>query len=133
MKSSILAVWRLPPTKRGELIEIRLGHNLPKSFPVIDMYTPLNNGVTSMKSVDLTANTYQTPGKLFRILVTYIDKLASFNGAKHGGVEITADDAQHRTLDLAVPHMGSATQSEELTRATEYAIKQGITMRIIIC
>jgi RHS repeat-associated protein len=56
------SVWDLGWSARGGAIEQTLGANLPRTFPVIDAF---ENGVAnSIKSVDLTAVTYQAPDAL---------------------------------------------------------------------
>jgi hypothetical protein len=60
------SVWGLGPTARGNAIEVLLGGNLPRTFPVIDRF--LNGVATSIKSIDLRAITYQNPANLERVL-----------------------------------------------------------------
>jgi hypothetical protein len=65
------SVWKLPWATRGFTIEEQLGANLPQKFPVIDKFT---GGVaTSIKSVDLTAASYQNVGTLTNRLNSFVD------------------------------------------------------------
>ncbi|MGL4825791.1 MAG: hypothetical protein ACRC4G_06375, partial [Alphaproteobacteria bacterium] len=56
------SVWLEGPVTRGEKIEQALGQNLHKNYPVIDRFD--NGVVTSIKSIDLNAKTYQDAKKL---------------------------------------------------------------------
>lgn len=52
-----MSVWAKDWSTRGMEIDAKLGGNLPPFFPTIDKFE--NGVVTSIKSVDLTAPTYQ--------------------------------------------------------------------------
>jgi RHS repeat-associated protein len=61
-----VSVWGMNSGQRGMMIERALGGNLPTNFPVIDK---LAKGVaTSIKSIDLTAKSYQRNGALLGTL-----------------------------------------------------------------
>jgi len=79
------SVWNLDPFTRGRQIEqfilgglSRLGSN----FPVIDDY--IRGVATSIKSLDLTAATYQSGPRLISRLASYAGDLARFAGARRG-------------------------------------------------
>jgi hypothetical protein len=76
--SSLGGVWKLPATQRGLVIENALGKNLPGNFPVIDRF--VNGTATSIKSIDLSAKSYQSMTTLNRTVTGYIDKVAAFQG-----------------------------------------------------
>ena len=97
-------VWDSGPGPRGEAIEAALGKNLPSNYPIIDKF---ENGVaTSIKSMDLGAKTYQDPGEIARIGRGYIDKVADFQGARWGRVNIEPENITGRALDLACTTRG---------------------------
>jgi len=52
-----ISAWTLAPFPRGFAIEKVLGANLPKGFPTIDRF--IDEEVASIKSIDLTAPSYQ--------------------------------------------------------------------------
>ena len=124
------SVWKLAPVARGLAIERALGGNLPRSFPVIDRF---DRGVaTSIKSIDLTAKTYQNSGALSRRLGGYVDKVAAFRGKDFGGVGIEASDITGRVLVVAVP-AGAATAGQEraLKALVGYGVSRGVHVRIV--
>ncbi len=125
LKSSM---WDLAPSPRGFAIEAELGANLPRNFPTIDKFD--NGAATSIKSLDLNANSYQNSGALTSTVNGYIDKVAGFNGASSGGVEITAGEVTSRELQLAVPGAGTAAQQAALRASSEYAAQQGVKLTI---
>ena len=121
---------KLAPVARGLAIERALGGNLPRSFPVIDRF---DRGVaTSIKSIDLTAKTYQNSGALSRRLGGYVDKVAAFRGKDFGGVGIEASDITGRVLVVAVP-AGAATAGQEraLKALVGYGVSRGVHVRIV--
>ncbi|WDZ87372.1 RHS repeat-associated core domain-containing protein [Micromonospora cathayae] len=128
------SAWKLNQFARGLAIEAKLGGNLPKNFPTIDKFA---NGVaTSIKSVDLSAKSYQNAGRLTSLGKGYVDKVAGFaqNGASvsHGGTTITGSQVTGRALDIAVPRgVGSAAQQNALNNIVQYGASKGVTVRII--
>lgn len=124
--NSSKSVWGLNALERGLVIEKGLGGNLPTNFPVIDK---LSGGVaTSIKSVDLTAKTYNTGNGLFNTLKGYVNTLSNFNGGKLSGVVVEQGvDFTSKTLEVAIqPGKASLAQWEQIAKAMEYAKTQGI-------
>jgi hypothetical protein len=74
---------------------------------VVDKW--LNGVVTSIKSIDLNAATYQDAARLTYRLNNYIHKLATFEGGKLAGITIDLSAINGRVLSLAIPK-GSMTQ-----------------------
>src|SRR6185437_15336185 len=103
------SVWKMGAVLRGRAIEQMLGANLPRTFPVIDKFA--NGLATSIKSLDLTAKSYQKAEALASKINGYVDKLADFNGAKLGGAEVKGSEITSRELQLAVP-AGSITDAQ---------------------
>ena len=68
----------------------------------------LDGIVTSIKSIDLNAATYQDASRLSYRLNDYIDKVATYDGGKLGLTKIKSAAIKGRTLSLAVPK-GSMT------------------------
>ncbi|NNM88482.1 MAG: hypothetical protein HKL95_08180 [Phycisphaerae bacterium] len=107
------SVWDLPPVARGRLIEELLGQNLPDSFPTIDRF---GNGVaTSIKSIDLTAASYQHAGILTARIAGYLEKLRDFQGKDFGGAFVSNDMIRSKVLMLAIePGVATAEQQTAL-------------------
>jgi contact-dependent growth inhibition (CDI) system restriction endonuclease-like protein len=103
------AAWELGWAARGLYISEQRGANLPASFPVIDKW--LDGVATSIKSIDLTATTYQDATRLTYRLNDYINKLVFFEGADFGIWEIEPSAINGRVLDLVVPK-GSMTAAQ---------------------
>ncbi|MGL5720106.1 MAG: hypothetical protein ACRCYP_04875, partial [Alphaproteobacteria bacterium] len=124
------SVWLEGPVTRGEKIEQALGQNLHKNYPVIDRFD--NGAVTSIKSIDLNAKTYQDSKKLQRTLEKYVDKVADFRGKEFAGKDIKLEEIGLRALDLAVPHSGNPAQQQILLNLVDYAKNKGVTVNSII-
>lgn len=122
-----LSAWDLGWSQRGLEIEAQLGGNLPRSFPTIDEF---RNGVaTSIKSVDLTATTYQDTGALTSRLERYVDKVAEFRGKSFDGVTIRARDVTQRVLHIAIqPGVATADQRAVLQQLAQYGENRGVRL-----
>jgi hypothetical protein len=119
------SVWALGWATRGQAIEQSLGANLPSSFPVIDRFAA--GTATSIKSIDLSAATYQNIGSLTSRLNGYVDAVANFNGASLAGTEIRSSEITARQLQLAIPSTGaSAAQQAAINAATIRAQSLGV-------
>jgi hypothetical protein len=123
-------VWGMGFGPRGNIIEKFLGQNLPQSFKTIDKF---NNGVvTSIKSLDVNAMTYQTVRNLENKVKGYVDKVAGFKDGRLGTRIIESQDVTARALDLAIPHAGNSSQQVALQRVLEYAASKNIQLNVII-
>ncbi len=125
-------VWNESPVIRGEIIEKNWGQNLPQNFPVIDKFVPKTGKVTSIKSLDLNAKTYQDPKKLKSVLERYVDKLEAFKGHGLGEHLVKSSAIKQRALDLAIPHSGNSAQKKVLQEMLTYAKNKGIEFNAII-
>jgi hypothetical protein len=122
-------VWRLGWAARGRIIEKAFGANLPPNFEVIDRFA---SGIaTSIKSLDLTAATYQDPARLFSRINRYVDELANFKGARQGVYEIRGSQIVGRKLQLVVPgNVTTPAQRAALQRAVERAQSLGVDLDV---
>ena len=121
-----VSVWGMNPGQRGMMIERALGGNLPTNFPVIDK---LANGVaTSIKSVDLTAKSYQKSGALLSTLKGYVNTLKNFSGTTYGKTTIQEGiDFTSKSIEVAIqPGKASLNQWEQIAKAMQYAKDNGI-------
>jgi hypothetical protein len=126
---TVSAAWELGWADRGFYFSEQLGANLPRTFPVIDIW---QDGVaTSIKSIDLRAATYQDAARLTSRLNSYLSKLADFAGGSMGDWTISSSAIEGRTLSLAVPK-GSVTaiQRSAISAARTRARTLGIDLTI---
>lgn len=124
--------WKLLPFARGTAIETQLGANLPRGFPVIDRF---QNGVaTSIKSIKLSAPTYQDAATLARTVKRYVDRVAAYQGQVRpwGGVTIQPGQITARELQLAIPGGNiPAAQQAVLNTAAQRAQRLGVQLTVI--
>jgi hypothetical protein len=122
--------WKLGWAARGDFFNQTLGANLPKAFKTIDAF--VNGEVTSIKSIDLNAATYQDGPRLASTLNRYVNSLIDYDGSALGDIKITAEDITGRTLSLAIPK-GAATAIQRSAieaarvRAEAFGIKLIVT------
>ena len=103
------SVWNLTPFARGWAIEeLILGgaRNLHPNFPVIDDF--VEGVATSIKSLDLTAATYQSGSAIISRLSSYAAKLAAFDGARYAGNVVAGTAIKEKVLVVAFEE-GAAT------------------------
>nr|WP_315143870.1 DUF6443 domain-containing protein [uncultured Flavobacterium sp.] len=123
-------VWMANAFERGRRIETMLGENLGWNFPTIDK---IKDGVaTSIKSMDLTAGTYQKGNSVLNTLKGYINKLDGFTSATWGGQTVTEGVTYtSKSLELAVQTgKGSESQWSQIADAIKYAQDKNINVTI---
>jgi len=127
------SMWNMGWAKRGRAAEKALGRpdDLADNFPVIDVYAPMSGRVNSIKSIDLTAKSYQRTAYLESKVRGQIDALADFNGKKWGGRKVEGKYIRTRVLDLAVEQgAASAEQASSLRALRKYAKKKKVELVI---
>ncbi|HEY3350184.1 MAG TPA: RHS repeat-associated core domain-containing protein, partial [Thermoanaerobaculia bacterium] len=128
------SVWSKGPGPRGILIEdaiessgLRSGR-LPKGFRGVDFH---EGTVTSVKSLDLGAASYQKPEKVLSTVKGYVDSLHEFTGGSLQGRVIRPADITGRQLDLVVPPASpTAAQRLALDEAKRYAAQKNIVLNV---
>lgn len=122
-----VTVWDFSPFARGRAIEQTLDANLVRNFPVIDRFDFASRTATSIKSIDLTAASYQNPATLASKLNGYVNLVSEFNGARWAGVNISEVTA--RELQLAIrPGIASAEQQAIINAAVVRAQSMGVNL-----
>jgi len=105
-------VWKLGWAKRGQMINEKFGDpTFPTNYPVIDKMP--DGVVTSVKSIDLNAATYQNDISLGNRLLQYTEDVRDFDGARWGGLNIQAAQITGRAVQLIVPK-GSMTDAQRV-------------------
>jgi hypothetical protein len=122
-------VWDLGPVVRGEIIHEQLGQNLPRSFPVVDIFE--DGIVTSIKSIDLKAPSYRKFDDLLRVCKEYLDTVAAFKGGQRSKIKITGSQIRGRALTVAIPPGATAEQSEALRALTAYGQSKSVGVKIV--
>jgi hypothetical protein len=120
-------VWLQGWANRGKLIDIGLGNNLGTTFKGVDKFS--DGTVTSIKSMDIKASTYQNANNIYSKLKYYVDGVKGFE--KYG--TITKDMITGRAIELALPDVNiTSAQYDALQKAVQYAKSQGIGFTITI-
>lgn len=125
------SLWEKGAFKRGQIIDKALGNNLGYNFPIVDKLN--GRTITSIKSMDLTADTYQTGRGIYNTLVKNIDTLEAFDEQTWRGVVIQATDYDYKQLEVAIPKVAiSKDQKDGLEEAIKYAKRRNINIKITI-
>ena len=119
--------WLLAPFPRGLAIEKIVATDLlPPGFPRVDVWNPSAGIVTSIKSIDLGATTYQSMARLKSLLNGYVRKLDEFNGAAFNGARIRPGDIKDKVLHVVIPEGASAEQLAILKEVAAKAAEKDI-------
>ncbi len=112
--------------RQAELARYPEGRLHP-NFPVIDRFC---DGVAvSVKSIDLNAPYYRTPGNLTDRINRYVNDLAHFEGGKLADDLVHQRDIKSRVLDLVIPlDSGNASQMEEIRVSRFRAESRNVTI-----
>jgi uncharacterized protein RhaS with RHS repeats len=124
------SVWTLGPALRGRAIEQALGQSLPTNYPVIERY--VNGVATSIKSIDLSAATYQNITAFSNTLTGYVNSIANFTSVNWGAVQLAGYPVTTRILTLATPSAGTAAQQSAINQIVQYGASRGVTVNPII-
>lgn len=123
------SVWAKGATARGQLIEKALG-GMNNNFPVIDKFVRRADGLaasmTSIKSIDIFAKSYQKANAIYNTIMRYGNQLYEFKGQDWGGTRIWATEGTMKFLELAIPRGANAEQLLQIRQATIELAKRGI-------
>lgn len=125
-------VWLKGNLERGQELRKTFGANLPFSYPVIAKWS--NQTASSIKSIDLTAPEYSSPGSVEEKIHSEVDDLVNFVGTPNGfgseEIVIRQEDILNRELIVIIPENSPPEAYEELLRCINYAESQGVTITI---
>lgn len=129
-------IWSLGWQARGleaeKLIVPDPEARLPANFPTIDAFSD-DGTATSIKTLDLTAPTYERGGAVLSKLKGYINKLADFEGASFDGETIRRSAIERKELDLGIPNVTpTAAQADAIADAIEYAATKGVIVKVVV-
>ena len=121
--------WVLDQFTRGQVIEKMLG-GWGNNFPVIDKVGEWLNGihqsVTSIKSIDLAAKSYQTGNTLYNTIMGYANNLANFITKTYGGFTAYVGPETQKILEIAIPKGATPEQLRQIEEAIKEAAKLGV-------
>jgi RHS repeat-associated protein len=121
--------WWLDQFTRGNAIEKMLG-GMGNNFPVIDKFVKGANNIaqsiTSIKSIDLLANSYQAKNAVYNLVMKYGNSLANFSDTTWNNIVVKVGPGTQRILELAVPPGATQSQIDQIYKAASELIKQSI-------
>ena len=127
-------IWSLDNLNRGKRVRELFGSNLPFSFPGISAYK--NGKATLIRSMDITAATYQDADNVENVLCGYIDDIADYNGQPtpwgSDRIVILPESISNRELIFVIPENPvSEGVLNALQLCRSYASERSVTLRII--
>ena len=126
-------VWALNNFTRGKKLREIFGANLPFNFPVIARFE--DGTATMIKSIDLTAKSYQNVESLSEKLDEYLDELVKYNGQPNPfgskNIVIVQSEIKNKELILIIPKNTLPSQTEQiLARYIQKAENSGVKFKI---
>lgn len=124
-------VWDLPPMERGVEIQRRFGGNLPKYFPVLDIFDSATGTATVIVSMDTTLPSYLDGRGMVRLLRPLMEKFHSFQRGDRDGTIITREDISRKIVVLVIPENPlEPVQLDALKEMSEAARIMGMEFRV---
>jgi len=121
--------WLLEPFARGRAIEKMLG-GMNNNFPVIDKFVKgansIASSITSIKSIDLLAKSYQTKNAVYNLIMKYGNSLSNFTTTTYGGITVKVGSSTKRILEIAVPPGATTNQIEQIFKAGAELLEKGV-------
>ena len=110
--ANFLTGWKVEGTLKDKFMAV--GESVPSNFPVVDGWFASKGRLTSIKSIDLKAATYQDMEALEARLGDYVRQLESFEGNIQPiqGIKIRPERVNEKVLHLGVPD-GSITEAQK--------------------
>lgn len=108
-------IWDYDNFNRGKVLRRRFGGNLPFGFPVLSGYS--NGNILIIKSMDLTAATWESPQEVKVQMQESIDAVSSYQGTSgtwgEEKITINSKDIRGRFVIFIIPQN---TQMEKYSR-----------------
>lgn len=126
-------IWALDNFKRGAKIRSIFGSNLPSSFPVIAAFE--DGRAVMIKSMDLTAESYQNTETVIETIDSYIMDLSRYEGQESPwgskDIVIRENDIRQRELLLVIPKNELSAETEQLlAQYLSRAAASGVIFRL---
>ncbi len=121
------AIWSMSNFQRGFEFRNLYGANLPATYPCIARWK--SGTATSIKSMDLTAPSWQTSSAARRRVYSFIDDLSAFQGGTDPGPKI--GEIRQKQLVLIIPHNHAEwLDSSTVSEWTNYASGLNVELKI---
>ncbi|MFO7637421.1 MAG: hypothetical protein R6W96_08945 [Clostridia bacterium] len=125
------SVWALSSMERGLEIQRVFGGNLPRYFPLIDIYDAATGTATVVVSLDTTLKSYLEKGGISRRINALADAFHMFERGEKDDMVITSEDIMLKSILVILPvNPLSPEQLEELDRAVSYARDRGLSLTV---
>ncbi len=103
------SIWSAESFTRGQYFRELEGGNLPSNYPVIASFE--RGTALSIKSMDLTAPSYQNPENVRKNIADHAGKLLAFGGTEDWGrssITVRGEDIDRRVLRYVIPENSPA-------------------------
>jgi hypothetical protein len=128
-------VWGLGWAARGRAIETAIKPTLPKGAVLADNFPGIDHSagdlITSIKSIDLNAGTYQQPEILARRIDKYVESLAEFTSTSWSNATVEVTENTERQLIIAVPKGAMSPTQQQVIDAAIMRAHNRVQVRIV--
>lgn len=126
-------IWSQNELSRGRYFRETEGADLPFNYPVIASFQ--DNCAESIKSMDLTAPSYQDSEKFRKQLGKHATQLKNFSGADYQGrneIRISDEEILSRKLTLVIPENSPAALMDVLAEEKQKLHAEGIDLEWVM-
>lgn len=125
-------VFKKNPFDRGFELDDFGGNNLGRTYKTVDRLDETTDTVTSIKSLDTTAKTYQNPSKFKSTINKYLSEVDAdqFGKAGRDVIIYKGDDFTKTAVDLYIPKDGFTKDQFDII--SNLKLKDGIKLNIIM-
>ncbi|MEI9751802.1 DUF637 domain-containing protein [Moellerella wisconsensis] len=116
----------------GKELKLPESARLPYGFKTFDYYDIDTGQAISVKTLNTSAKSYQSPNSVNRKINQHIDKIDEFKTGGRGEFELTPNMIQIKDLHIAVPNTTSLAQWLEINKSISYAAARNITVKVTV-
>lgn len=116
----------------GKELKLPESARLPYGFKTFDYYDIATRQAISVKTLNTSAKSYQSPNSVNRKINQHIDKIDEFKTGGRGKFKLTKDMIQIKDLHIAVPKTTSLAQWLEINKSINYATERNITVKVTV-
>ena len=120
-------------TKIGLKIDEAMNNNLGRTFKTFDNFDEITGTATSVKSINLSAKSYQDGFKLSSKIQKDINATLDFNNYELNGIKLNSFNINKKVINIVVDDKPlNQSQIENLKQTIDYSKLNGVELKVTI-
>ena len=116
----------------GKELKLPESTRLPYGFKTFDYYDITTGQAISVKTLNTSTKTYQSPNSVNRKINEHVNNIDKFEYAERGVFELKKDMIQTKILHIAVPKTTTPAQWLEINKSISYATERNINVKVTV-